>query len=86
MWTWISGSDGTANSWLATYGLQGIEGPTVIPGGRSTFGMFYNASAGVFYIHGGMPLTVDCVYNDLKARATLLQGVVEFSRISSASI
>ena len=56
IWTWMSGSDGTSNSYFATYGLQGIESSTVMPGGRRMPGFFYNASAGVFYIHGGMVL------------------------------
>ena len=54
IWTWMSGSNGTSNGNYATYGLQGIEGPTVTSGGRTAYALFYNATAGVFYVHGGM--------------------------------
>ena len=89
MWTWMSGSDGSSSTYLATYGLQGIEGPTVTPGGRLSTGLFYNASAGVFYIQGGMifaslySLTA-CTYG-LQAMATLLHLLV-LSRIFFVTI
>ena len=54
IWTWMSGSNGTSKSCYATFGLQGIEGSTVMPGGRADHALFYNAYAGVFYVHGGM--------------------------------